>query len=118
MAEAGTAAPVPVHAVAGPPGSGKSARIAEFAETHPDWLGFVNHRVKELPNLVLAPAGCPCCTARVALQVALAKQLREQRPTRVYIEIPHHSHAPQLAAVLSQWPLSRYVVPADDVVLG
>jgi len=116
MAEA--VAPVPVHAVGGPPGSGKSTRIAEYADAHPEWLGFVNRRVKELPNLVLAPAGCPCCTARVALQVVLAKQLRDRRPIRVYIEIPDPAHARQLAVVLSQWPLSRYVLPAEDVLLG
>ena len=117
MPEENRAAPVPVHAVGGAPGSGKSDLVARYAEAHPDWLGFVNRRVRDLPNLVLAPAGCPCCTGRVALQVALARQLRERRPARVHIEIPDPAHARQLAAVLSQWPLSRYVAPAEDVLL-
>jgi len=108
---------VPVHAVVGPPGSGKSALLASLAEAHPDWLGFVNIRTKDLPNLVQAPAGCPCCSARVAMQVRLVGELRRRRPSRVYVELPDAVHAAQLARVLCSWPLSQYVEPAATVEL-
>jgi hypothetical protein len=102
---------IPVHAVSGAPRSGKSAHVARCAELEPESLGLVNVRVKDLPNLVLAPLGCPCCTARVALQVALARLVREHRPARIYIELPEPAHASALRAVLRQWPLSQYVAP-------
>jgi hypothetical protein len=102
---------IPVHAVMGAPRSGKSACIARYAEQDPASLGLVNVRVRDLPNLVVAPLGCPCCTARVALQVALSRLLRERNPTRVYVELPEQEHAAALSAVLRQWPLSQYVVP-------
>lgn len=106
---------VPVHAVAGGPRSGKSALIARHAAAEPGSLGFVNARLADLPNLRLAPAGCPCCTARVAMQVALVKALRETRPTRVYVELPDAAHAATLARVLQEWPLSQYVSVAAAV---
>jgi hypothetical protein len=109
---------VPIHAVVGAPGSGKSALIARHAAEDPDLLGFVNVRVQELPNLVVAPAGCPCCTARVAMRVALTRLLRERRPVRVYVELPDAAHAEQLARVLGEWPLSRYVAPAPAISLS
>jgi hypothetical protein len=108
---------VPVHAVVGAPGSGKSALIARHAAEHPDWLGFVNVCLQDLPNLVVAPAGCPCCTARVAMRVALTRLLRERRPARVYVEMPDAAHAAQLARVLTEWPLSQYVAPAPAISL-
>jgi len=108
---------VPVHVVVGPPGSGKSALVASLAEAHPDWLGIVNVRTKDLPNLVAAPAGCPCCSARVAMQVRLVGELRRLRPARVYVELPDAGHAAQLARVLSTWPLSQYVEAAAAVEL-
>lgn len=108
--------PIPVHAVTGAPGSGKSSRIARYAELDPGSLGLVNVRVKDLPNLVIAPLGCPCCTARVALQVTLARLLRQRKPARVYVELPEREHAAALSAVLREWPLSQYVVPGE--VLG
>jgi len=104
--------------VTGRPGGGKSAWIAREVEAHPDWLGFVNARVKDLANLAIMPGGCPCCTARVAMQVALAKQLRERRPARIYIELPDSRHVADLARALREWPLSQYVAPGPAFDLG
>lgn len=106
-----------MHAVVGRPGSGKSALVASLAEAHPDWLGFVNVRTKDLPNLVQAPAGCPCCSARVVMEVRLVGELRRKKPARVYIELPDPAHATQLARVLRTWPLSQYVEAAAAVEL-
>jgi hypothetical protein len=108
---------IPVHAVIGARGTGKSALIARHAAAHPDWLGFVNVRLQDLPNLVVSPAGCPCCTARVAMRVALTRLLRERKPSRIYVEMGEFAHAPQLARVLGEWPLSQYVAPAPAVSL-
>lgn len=110
MAEPPGAARTPVHAVVGE--RGKSERVAELAAQDPACLGLVNRRLRELPNLAGLPNGCPCCTGRVALQVVLARLVRAQRPARIYLELPDASHAPQLAAVLDQWPLSQYLVRA------
>ncbi len=93
--------------------SGKSARIAQFTERQADSLGLVNRRLKDLPNLIVAPLGCPCCTARVALQVSLARLMRVRNPARIYIELPEPGHSAALAEVLRQWPLSQYVVPGE-----
>jgi hypothetical protein len=108
---------VSVHIVSGAPRSGKSAWIARHAEAHPDWLGFVNTRTKDLPNLLIAPLGCPCCTARVAMQVALARQLRKKRLARVYIELPDPRHAVELDRALREWPLSQYVAAGEAIEL-
>jgi len=43
-------------------------------------------------------AGCPCCTGRVAVRVALVRLLRESQPRRLFIELPQSDH---LRAVLS-----------------
>jgi G3E family GTPase len=65
----------------------------------------------ELPTgwLALKTRGCPCCTARVEMQVALARLIREQAPRGVVIELPDASHLPALRRALAEWPLSQSV---------
>lgn len=65
----------------------------------------------ELPAgwLALKTRGCPCCTARVQMQVALARLIREQAPRGVVIELPDASHLPALRRALAEWPLSQSV---------
>ncbi len=58
---------------------------------------------------VLALAGCPCCTARVELQVALVRLLRAQRPAGVLLVVPDRDHLPVLARALRERPLADYV---------
>lgn len=101
---------VPVHLVIGAPGSGKSALIARLLSERPAWIGFVNTQiVPELDSLRVAPRGCPCCTARVALQVALVRALRELRPQRALIEIDDPEHATRVLQVLGELPFSQAV---------
>ena len=106
---------IPVHAVS----EGAAGRaIAERVALEPDSLGLVRTRMRNLPNLVPLPPGCPCCTGRVALEVSLARLLRERRPRRLYIEVPDSLHRAQLVAVLAREPLSKYLVPAEGLRPG
>lgn len=104
---------IPVHAVGGAAG----LVIAEWVEREPRSLGFVRVRRRELPNLLPLPPGCPCCTGRVALEISLARHVRERRPDRIYVEVPDPSHVAQLAAVLAREPLSRYLKDAGECSL-
>ena len=101
---------IPVYRIAAPSGNA----IADRMEREPRSLGLVRRRTRELPNLLPLPAGCPCCTGRVALEIALARHVRERRPERIYIEVPDPAHAPQLAAVIARGPLSRYLEDAGE----
>lgn len=58
---------------------------------------------------VLALQGCPCCTARVELQVALVRLLRAQRPAGVLLLVPDREHLPALERALLERPLADYV---------
>lgn len=110
---------IAAHVVSGPRGSGKSALIGRLVTERAGWLGFVNAQDPRYshPMLLLAPAGCPCCTARVAMQVALARALRETRPQRVLIEIASIEHLAALQRVLCAEPLGRYLLPGHALRL-
>ena len=69
---------------------------APLAELPPGWVA-------------LKTRGCPCCTARVEMQVTLARLIREQAPGGVVIELPDASHLPALRRALAEWPLSQSV---------
>ena len=58
---------------------------------------------------VLRPTACPCCVGRVAMQVELARLVREQRPRGVVIELANPEHAPALRRALQEWPLAESV---------
>ena len=105
---------IPVHAVSGAAGGA----IADRIEREPRSLGLVRVRLRELPNLLPLPPGCPCCTGRVALEISLARHVRERRPARIYIEIGDPLHAAQLAAVLAREPLCRYLEDAGEAFLA
>jgi hypothetical protein len=105
---------IPVHAVSG----AASGAIADRVELEPRSLGLVRMRTRELPNLLPLPPGCPCCTGRVALEISLARHVRERRPERIYIEIAEPLHAAQLAAVLAREPLCRYLEDAGEAFLA
>ena len=105
MAEAGDQR-VPVCLVA----AGDQARtVADRLRDEPRSLGVFRAPTPALPNVVALPAGCPCCTGRVALAILLARQVRQRWPDRVYVEVPDPTHASQLAKVLASEPLSRYL---------
>jgi G3E family GTPase len=101
----------PLHIVLGAPRSGKSALIERLIGARAGWLGMVNavHAGRRLETLRRLPAGCPCCTGRVALQVELTRALRETRPSRVLIELPDAEHAELLRRVLGAWPLAQHL---------
>jgi len=109
---------IPVHIVSGGPGSGKSALVARLCTERREWLGLVNL----LPptageNVKPLPAGCPCCTGRVVLQVSLARALRATRAARVLVELPDSTHALTLERLLGELPFSLSVASARQVVL-
>lgn len=85
-----------MHVVAGAPRSGKSALVARLLEEHKTWRA-------------LRPGACPCCVGRVELQVNLARLLREERPERVFVELPDPGHLAAFRKALGEWPLVQYV---------
>jgi hypothetical protein len=95
---------VTVHIVTGIERAQASALIARCIAERPDWAG-------------LELLSCPCCTGRVELQVKLARLLRERRPARVLVGMVKPSHQPELARVLSSWPLAQHVVQGRAVRL-
>jgi hypothetical protein len=104
---------IPVHIVTGPAASGKSTLIAKLCMARADWLGLVNV-VPALagPNVRQLFAGCPCCAAKVVLQVSLARALRETRAVRAFVELPEAPHAAALEKLLGEPPLGDSVVAA------
>lgn len=93
-----------MHLVTGEPGASTSEVVARMLAARPDWVRIV-------------PRGCPCCSARVATQVALTRILREQRPRRVLIELANERHLGALHRALTEWPLSQYVEPGRTIRL-
>ncbi len=104
--------------MAGAPRSGKSALVARLVAERPGWLGIVNVLPAAGPRgLRLAPAGCPCCTARLALELVLVRALRELRPTRVLVELGNAGHQVLLRRTLCAGPLAPYLEPGRDLML-
>ena len=95
---------VPVHVVAGAPGSGQSALVARLTKERSEWAA-------------LSPRACPCCVGRVELQVSLARLLRERRPERILVELADGEHLKALVRVLAEWPLGQYVEPVRSLLL-
>lgn len=62
----------------------------------------------------LKTRGCPCCTGRVEMQVALARLIRERRPRGVVIELADASHLATLHRALAERPLADHVRLAAD----
>jgi hypothetical protein len=90
--------PVPVHLVAGATRSERSALVARLLEKDTTWRALV-------------PSTCPCCVGRVELQVNLARLLRDEKPARVFVELPDPAHLAAFRKALAEWPLSQYLRP-------
>lgn len=109
---------IPVHLVAGPPGSGKSALIARLCAERTDWLGLVNAADRcSSPNLRTFTAGCPCCTGKIVLQVGLARALRETGAVRAFVELSDASHSASVEKMLGELPLGTSVFPTRTIWL-
>ncbi len=102
---------VPLHVVSGAARSGKSALIERLVGARPGWFGLIGREPLHGTSGALRrlPLGCPCCTARIALQVALIGALRDARPERVLLELQDAAHAASLARALEGWPLGQYL---------
>jgi hypothetical protein len=87
---------VSVHLVVGATRAARGALVAKLLAADNTWRA-------------LAPAACPCCVGRVELQVGLARLLRDERPTRVFVELPDASHLAAFRKALAEWPLSQYL---------
>lgn len=92
---------VPVHAVSGP-GAEQWARACTTGR--PEWV-------------VYAPTGCPCCAARVAAQVEIARLVRERRPVRILVALRDATHVRDFRRFALAWPLSQYVEDAEALRL-
>ena len=79
---------------------------------------MVNGMPQDAPaNLRLLTTGCPCCTGRVALQVGLARALRDTRAVRALVEVTDPDHARRLEQALEQLPLSLSMQSAARIQL-
>jgi hypothetical protein len=59
--------------------------------------------------VALRPTACPCCVGRVALQLELARLIRDEHPRGVVIELADPAHLPGMRRALGEWPLSEKV---------
>jgi len=64
--------------------------------------------------VVLRPAGCPCCTGRVQLQVNLARLILARRPAGIVLEVADDAHRGGVERALREKPLSDYLVLESD----
>jgi len=93
-----------VHLVAGGTRAERSALVAKLLAEHRTWRA-------------LTPAACPCCVGRVELQVSLARLLRDEKPARVFVELPDATHLGAFRKALAEWPLAQYLRPAKALHL-
>ena len=116
---------IPVHVVTGPAAAEVRDLIRGFCQHRPDWIAFVNAQTAPTaPNLRPLPLGCPCCTGKLALQVALVRELRDPAVTRAFVEVDP-SHAASLERALAQPPFDlslraarRIELPRDEGLLS
>jgi hypothetical protein len=59
--------------------------------------------------VALRPTACPCCVGRLALQVELARLIRDEQPSGVVIELADPAYLPAMRRALCGWPLSEKV---------
>lgn len=119
---------VPTLVLIGPSGSGKSTLIARLLAARPEgetWAVLANGRraVRIAPRDGVSVAevggGCVCCTAQVALRVALTRLLREARPARLFIELDAASHVREgLKMLRNPWLAPILAIEAVIGVFG
>jgi len=119
---------VPTLVLIGPSGAGKSTLISRLVVARPhgeSWAVLTNGRA----TAPLAPCdgvavaevggGCVCCTAQVALRVAMTRLLREARPARLFIELDAASHVREALRMLrSPWLAPVVAIEAVIGVFG
>ena len=113
-----------MHVVTGPMAAEVRDLILKLCEHRADWIAFANAKAAPaVPNLRPLPLGCPCCTGKLARQVALVRELRDPAVTRAFVEVDP-SHAASLERALAQPPFDlslsaarRIELPRDEGLL-
>lgn len=115
---------VPTHLVTGLLGAGKTSAVRSLLAQRPPgarWAVLVNEfgsvgidgalLASGAPEVVVreVAGGCICCSARVALRVALTRLLREVRPERLLIEPTGLGHPAGIFDVLAEPDLTRAI---------
>ena len=119
---------VPTLVLVGPDGAGKTAMISRLLAARPPgatWAALTNGggTTRITPSEGVAAAevggGCVCCTAQVALRIALTRLLREARPARLFIALNAGSHVPEaLRTLRSPWLAPIVAIHAVIGVFG
>jgi len=115
---------VPTHLVTGLLGAGKTSAVLSLLAQRPPgarWAVLVNEfgsvgidgalLAAGAPDVVVreVAGGCICCSARIALRVALTRLLREVRPDRLLIEPTGLGHPTGIFDVLAEPDLARAI---------